>query len=57
LIIKDNGIGFPKELDFRRTESLGMQLVIMLTEQIGGTIELDRSEGTAFTITFEQPKP
>jgi two-component sensor histidine kinase/GAF domain-containing protein len=56
LIIKDNGIGFPKDMDFRNTGSLGMQLVIMLTEQIEGTVELDRSEGTAFTITFEKPK-
>jgi len=57
LTVKDNGIGFPKELDFRKTESLGMQLVIMLAEQIDGAVGIDRSEGTAFTITFEQPKP
>jgi len=57
LIIKDNGIGFPKDMDFRNTESLGMQLVIMLAEQIEGRIELERKEGTTFTITFEKPKP
>ncbi|MBW8041648.1 MAG: hypothetical protein FVQ85_16855 [Planctomycetes bacterium] len=56
LVIKDNGIGFPKDLDFRKTESLGMQLVIMLVEQIGGTIELERKEGAVFTITFEELK-
>jgi len=28
----------------------------MLTEQIEGTIELDRREGTTFTITFEKPE-
>ncbi len=55
LIVKDNGVGFPKEIDFRKTESLGMQLVIMLVEQLDGTVELDRSEGTAFTIQFEKP--
>ncbi len=57
LIVKDNGIGFPKDLDFRETESLGMQLVIMLVEQLEGTIELDKSKGTNFKITFEKPKP
>ncbi len=52
LTVKNNGIAFPKELDFRKTESLGMQLVIMLVEQLEGTIELDRKKGTAFKITF-----
>ena len=33
LTVKDNGIGLPKGMDFRKTESLGMQLVSMLTEQ------------------------
>ena len=44
--------GIPKELDFRQTESLGMQLVTTLTAQIGGAIELDRSAGIAFHIRF-----
>jgi PAS domain S-box-containing protein len=57
LTVEDNGIGFPKDTDFRKTKSLGMQLVIMLAEQIGGTIELERKEGTAFTIRFEKPQP
>jgi len=57
LIVEDNGIGFPKDLDFRKTESLGMQLVIMLVEQLDGTVELDKSKGTRFKITFEKPKP
>ena len=52
LIVSDTGIGFPESLDFRNTESLGMHLVIVLVEQLGGTIELDRSGGTAFTIRF-----
>ncbi len=52
LIVSDNGVGFPKDLDFRNTESLGLQLVASLTDQLHGTIELDRSCGTAFHITF-----
>ncbi|MFH1926809.1 MAG: ATP-binding protein [Chloroflexota bacterium] len=52
LIVSDNGIGFPQDLDFRNTESLGLRLVGMLTRQLEGTIELDRSGGTTFKIAF-----
>jgi len=53
LTVADNGIGFPADLDFRQTDTLGLQLVCVLTAQIGGSIELDRSNGTRFTIEFE----
>jgi len=52
LTVSDTGIGFPKEIDFRNTTTLGMQLVISLVEQLDGTITLDRSEGTKFRIEF-----
>ena len=52
LIVRDNGIGFPNDLDFRETKSLGLQLVCTLTEQLAGTITLDRDNGTTFQITF-----
>jgi two-component sensor histidine kinase len=52
MIISDNGIGLPKDLDFRHTSSLGLQLVCRLTKQLNGTIELDRSQGTKFKIVF-----
>ncbi|MGH8060201.1 MAG: hypothetical protein ACREOH_23680 [Candidatus Entotheonellia bacterium] len=45
-------MGFPEDLDFRHTDSLGLQLVSMLTAQLGGTIELEREGGTRFTLTF-----
>jgi PAS domain S-box-containing protein len=53
LIVADNGVGFPADLDFRKTDTLGLQLVCTLTTQIGGSIELDRTNGTRFTIEFE----
>ena len=56
LIVSDKGIGLPEDLDFRNTESLGLQVVVALVEQLKGTIELDRSEGTAFKIVFEKSK-
>jgi PAS domain S-box-containing protein len=52
LVVRDNGIGFPDTIDFRHTESLGLQLVAMLTEQLQGTIALQRAGGTIFTLTF-----
>lgn len=56
LSIWDNGIGFPEGLDFRRTNSLGMQLVCDLTRQLKGTVELDRNHGTRFQIRFRERK-
>jgi len=50
LIVRDTGVGFPASLDFRHTDSLGLQLVCLLTEQLGGTIELDRASGTQWTL-------
>ncbi len=52
LEVGDNGIGFPENIDFRNTGSLGMQLVISLVKQLDGLIELDRSEGTSFKVEF-----
>lgn len=53
LVVCDNGAGFPEEVNFRETESLGLQLVTTLVDQIDGTIELQRTEGTRFIITFK----
>jgi two-component sensor histidine kinase len=56
LIIKDNGIGFPGEMDIYSTESLGMQIVTSLISQIKGTVELMREGGTEFRITFRKKR-
>jgi PAS domain S-box-containing protein len=52
LMVSDNGYGFPAQLDFRKTDSLGLRLICSLTEQLRGSIELKRGHGTHFTITF-----
>ncbi|MGQ9559951.1 MAG: PAS domain S-box protein [Candidatus Oleimicrobiaceae bacterium] len=55
LTVRDNGVGFPKGLDFRNTDSLGLQLVTTLTEQLDGTVELTTNgEGTEFRILFKR---
>lgn len=56
LIIDDNGIGFPDNLDFKNTESLGLELVNLLVNQLDGTIELYKKEGTQFNIKFKELK-
>jgi len=56
LNVGDNGIGLPKNLDFRNTKSLGLQLVNNLVHQLDGTIELNKENGTEFEITFTKLK-
>jgi two-component sensor histidine kinase len=52
LIVDDNGIGLPPDMDFRETTSLGLQLVNALVDQLEGTISLHRNGGTRFEIAF-----
>jgi PAS domain S-box-containing protein len=54
LIVQDNGLGLPKEINYKETDSLGLQLVTTLVEQINGKIELDNNKGAKFTITFKK---
>jgi PAS domain S-box-containing protein len=57
LTVSDNGIGIPEDLDFRKTETLGLHLVSSLAEyQLSGKIKLDRSRGTEFSIRFGDGK-
>jgi PAS domain S-box-containing protein len=56
LMVTDSGVGFPSELNFRNTKSLGLQLVNSLATQLRGAVELDNSDGTAFKITFADPE-
>lgn len=56
VVIADNGKGLPANIDFRNTESLGLQLVVTLVEQINGKIELETQKGAKFTIEFVPPK-
>jgi PAS domain S-box-containing protein len=51
----DDGVGLAASVDFRRTESLGLQLVTTLTRQIGGMIERLPRGGTCFEIGFPAP--
>jgi two-component sensor histidine kinase len=52
LRFSDDGIGLPEGMDFRNTDSLGLQLVTTLTSQLNGLIEHNGGVGTEFEITF-----
>jgi PAS domain S-box-containing protein len=52
LIVKDTGVGYPDEKDLHETETLGMQLVTDLVQQLKGTIKLKRGAGAEFVVKF-----
>ncbi len=52
IYIEDNGIGLPKNFNVEEAESLGLQLVYTLIEQLEGTISLKEDRGTKYLITF-----
>jgi len=56
LIIRDNGIGMPAEIDVNNLETLGLLLVMNLTDQLDGEITINRTNGTEFIIRFEEIK-
>jgi two-component sensor histidine kinase len=52
--VGDNGIGIPENVDIKNTQTLGLQLVDTLVEQLSGTVKLKRSKGTIFSIEFNK---
>jgi two-component sensor histidine kinase len=57
LVVQDTGVGLPEGVDLRAAESLGLQLVGALTDQLGGTMTLERQGGTSFRLTFPLSGP
>jgi PAS domain S-box-containing protein len=54
LSVADNGVGFPVDMDWTDTNTMGLLLVKMLGQyQLQGRVELDRSCGTTFRLRFE----
>ncbi|MCU0552142.1 MAG: PAS domain S-box protein [Leptolyngbya sp. Prado105] len=56
LTVGDSGRGFPSDLDFRNTQSLGLQLVCSLIRQLRGQIDLTGKSGVQFTMCFTEQK-
>lgn len=52
LKVMDDGVGFPESFCIDKSESLGLQLVRMLTKQIRGSLEMVTPPGATFIIRF-----
>lgn len=54
MVVQDNGCGFPKDIDFKKTKSLGLKLVsILVFDQLKGELNLKRNPGTTFSLQFK----
>jgi PAS domain S-box-containing protein len=54
LIISDNGKGLPKGFDYENSDSLGLQLVYTLKDQLEASIQVSTKKGTKYLITFDK---
>jgi PAS domain S-box-containing protein len=54
LQVADDGIGFPAGIDFRQSAGFGLQIVCLLVDQLEASIEMVRTNGTAFTVAFRE---
>lgn len=52
LSVSDNGIGIPENLDIEDLDSLGLQPVTTLADQLDGELELKKDDGTEFIMKF-----
>jgi two-component sensor histidine kinase len=52
LSVSDNGVGIPENLEIEDLDSLGIQLVTTLVDQLDGELELRRNNGSEFIVRF-----
>ena len=52
LTVSDNGVGIPQSVNIKDSDTLGIQLVTILADQLDGELELKRDSGTEFVIRF-----
>lgn len=55
ILVADNGVGLPADFKYQEADSLGIQLVYTLVEQLDAEIEVDSTAGTRFFISFDMP--
>ncbi len=55
VVVSDNGVGVPEHIDLKDSKTFGLRLINMLVEdQLGGKIEVEKDGGTTFKIEFER---
>lgn len=55
LEIKDNGVGIPEDIEWKKPKTMGLTIIDALVDQIDGEMEIDRVAGTAIRIFFPLP--
>lgn len=55
LVVEDDGNGLPEDVDVFNTKTMGFNLIDVLVEQLCGTVELRRNNGTLFEIEIWTP--
>jgi len=57
LAVKDNGRGLPEDLNLKKPDTLGLEIVHILVNQLGGKLQVKVDGGTEFRITFGEQSP
>ncbi|WP_053228308.1 histidine kinase dimerization/phosphoacceptor domain -containing protein [Spirochaeta cellobiosiphila] len=52
----DNGVGFPEGFDTNQLDTLGLQLITLLSKQLEGTIDIESKKGVYFKLVFPSCK-
>ncbi len=52
IVVEDDGVGLPEDLDVEKVGTLGLQLVTLLVKQLQGTVQVTRAPGTHVSIRF-----
>jgi PAS domain S-box-containing protein len=50
IIVKDDGIGIPRDVDVYKTTSLGLKLIRSLVLQLSGSVNIESNHGTEVTV-------
>ncbi|MDZ7808761.1 MAG: PAS domain S-box protein [Gracilimonas sp.] len=55
LVVQDNGVGFPKDIDLENPTTLGMTLIKTLSDQLHGTLQIEfDNNGSKISLEFEK---
>jgi PAS domain S-box-containing protein len=54
LVVRDDGVGLSDRVDIHRANSLGLQLVRTLAEQLDANLEVTSEAGASFSLSFEE---
>ncbi len=56
LQVSDDGVGLPEGFDRSNSAGFGFQIINLLVEQLDAVLDVDRNDGTTFTLKFKELK-